>query len=255
MDRAFASSKEALSSLRERPIALVEKGSGRAADQVARDIESRIESGQLAPGSTLPAERDLMEEFSTSRTVVREAIRQLSNLGLVEARPRFRPVVRSPGFDSALDAVGGVVRLLLNQKGGVRSLFDTRVMIEVYLVREAALRATKEDIAALSKALDANKEAIENSEKFYETDMDFHKVLYQVPKNPVLNAIQKAYTDWLGPHWSAMPRLPDRNRKNYEHHRAIYEAILIRDPDLAEASLRAHLRDAWDQVSATFGEI
>lgn len=232
-----------------------EKSTGRAADQVAREIELRIQSGQLSAGCTLPAERDLMEEFSTSRTVIREAIRQLSNLGLVEARPRYRPVVRSPGFDSALDAVGGVVRLLLNQNGGVKNLFDTRVMVEVYLVREAALKGSKDDIAALSSALEANKNAIEDSEKFYETDVAFHKVLYQIPKNPVLDAVQKAYTDWLGPHWSAMPRLPDRNRANYDHHRAIYEAILMRDPDQAEAALRAHLHDAWEQVRATFGEL
>lgn len=196
-----------------------------------------------------------MEDFGTSRTVVREAVRQLSSRGLVEARPRHRPVVRAPGFDTAFDAVAGIVGLLLAEKGGVKNLFDTRTMIEVYLVREAALRGSKEDLAAMAVALEANKAAIDDNEEFYATDVAFHQVLYQVPGNPVLLALQKAYTEWLGPHWSAMPRMPDRNTTNYEHHRAIYEAILMRDPDRAEAALRAHLADAWYQVRATFGDI
>ncbi len=90
---------------------------------------------------------------------------------------------------------------------------------------------------------------------FYRTDMGFHAVLYQIPKNPVLPAVHKAYTAWLAPHWSRMPRLPARNRANYEAHRRIYEAILMRDQDAAEAALRAHLADAWTQVRETFGEI
>lgn len=222
---------------------------------MVQQIEDRINSGQLATGSPLPSERDLMEQFHTSRTVIREAVRQLSSRGLVEARPRHRPVVRSPGFDTALDTVSGIVRLLLGQKDGVKNLFDTRTMVEVYLVREAALHGTKDDLSALSDALELNRQAIEDNERFYATDVAFHQVLYSVPGNPVLLALQKAYVEWLGPRWSAMPRQPDRNRRNYDYHKAIYEAILMRDPDQAEAALRAHLTSAWEQVRATFGDI
>ena len=219
-----------------------------------RAIEDRIGKGDLLAGSTLPAERDLMQEFGTSRTVVREAVRILSSRGLLDSRPRHRPVVRSPGLDTALDAVGGIVRQLLAQPGGVRNLFETRTMVEVYLAREAAVRGTKEDLKALRAALERNRAAIEDSELFYATDVAFHEVLYRVPGNPVLLAVQKAYTEWLGPQWSAMQRLPERNRENYHHHRAIYEAILMRDPDQAEDALRKHLAGAWQQVRATFNE-
>ncbi|WP_240484657.1 FCD domain-containing protein, partial [Pseudoponticoccus marisrubri] len=62
-------------------------------------------------------------------------------------------------------------------------------------------------------------------------------MLYDIPSNPVLPAIHRAYTTWLAPQWSRMPRLPDRNRANYEAHAAIFEAILMRDPDAAETCL------------------
>lgn len=233
----------------------IQEGVGRAADQVVEMLEQRIHSGVLADGHPLPPERDLMEEFNISRTVVREAVLTLSSRGLIEARPRFRPVVRKPGFDTAVEAVSSIITHLLGQKGGVKNLFDARIMIEAALVREAAASATKDDIAALKQALDANAAAIEDSEMFYETDMRFHEVLFDVPRNPVLPALQRAYTLWLAPHWSRMERMPERNRVNYEAHNAIFDAILMRDPDAAEAALRAHLTDAWTQVRETFGEI
>lgn len=228
---------------------------GRAADRVVSAIEDSIRSGQLPDGQPLPSERALMEEFGISRTVVREAVRALSQRGMVEARPRFRPVVRKPGVDTALDALNGVVTHLLEQPGGIKNLFDTRTLIEAALVRNAATEAGREDIAALKQALEENRAAIEDSELFYKTDMAFHKVLYEISGNAVLPAIHKAYVTWLAPQWSRMPRLPARNRENYLAHKAIYDAILMRDPDAAERNLRSHLADAWSQVRETFGEI
>lgn len=229
--------------------------SGRAADAVVRALEERILSGNLIEGQALPPERELMQEFGMSRIVVREAVRRLSAQGLVEAKPRFRPVVRKAGFEAALDAAGSVVTTLMQQPGGVRNLFDTRILVEAALVREAATSAQKADILALKDALAANAAAVDDSDLFYSTDMQFHEVFYRIPRNPVLPAIHRAYSTWLAPHWSEMPRLPDRNRANLESHVAILEAIMARDPDAAETALRSHLDDAWHQVKKTFGDI
>lgn len=233
----------------------MESTSGRAADHVVRALELRIRDGSLAEGEALPPEHKLMDEFGISRTVVREAVRLLSTRGLVEAKPRYRPIVRKAGFEAALDAAGAVVSNLLQQSGGVRNLFDTRIMVEAMLAREAALHARKSDISELKSALAANAAAVDDSDAFYLTDMLFHEVLYRIPGNPVLPAIHRAYSNWLAPQWSRMPRLPDRNRANLAAHTAILEGILMRDADAAEAALRAHLNDAWEQVSATFGDL
>jgi DNA-binding FadR family transcriptional regulator len=232
-----------------------QNNTGRAADPIVRTIEDRIHAGALADGQPLPPERDLMEEFGVSRTVAREAVRLLSSRGLVEARPRFRPVVRKPGFDTAVDAIGGIVTHLLDQTDGVKNLFESRVMIEVSLVRQASVGASKDDISALKAALERNGAAINDSDLFYQTDKAFHEVLYQIPQNPVLPAIHKAYSTWLAPQWSQMPRLAARNQDNFQAHTTIFEAILMRDPDAAEAAMKAHLNAAWKQVRETFGDI
>lgn len=227
----------------------------RAASGLIATFERQIMDGTLKDGEPLPPEREIVATYGVSRTVVREAVLALANKGLVEARPRFRPVVRKPDYDAAVAAVQSVVARLLNARGGVKNLFDLRIMMEAALVREAATSAGKEQIAELKAALEANRAAIEDSDTFYATDVAFHRVFYEIPDNPVLPSIHRAYTEWLSPQWVQMPRLPERNARNYEAHKAIFEAILLRDPDAAEAALRSHLAAAWAQVRATFGEL
>ncbi len=227
---------------------------GRAADDLFRHLSDQISTGVLREGQPLPPEREIVETYGVSRTVVREAIKALSNKGLVEARPRYRPVVRKPSYEAAMETLGDVAGRLLEQPAGVQNLFDTRILIEAALSRQAAREATDEDIERLRLALEANAAAVDDNERFFRTDMQFHAVLYAIPGNPVLPALQKAYTDWLFPHWTAMPLSSTRNRTNATSHRAIYEAIRDHDPDGAETALRRHLDDAWAQVRATFGE-
>lgn len=229
--------------------------SERASDSLVRQIEARIAAGDLADGAPLPPERDLINTYRVSRTVVREAVAALASRGLVESRPRFRPVVRRPGYDAALAAADGVVGHLLAQAGGVKNLYDTRIFLEASLVRQAAKQARKDDIEALKRALDANEAAISDSAAFYRTDVEFHAVLYDIPQNPVFPALHKAFTAWLAPHWVKMPRSPERNRVNFHRHSDIYNAIRDRDPDAAEAALNAHLSAAWEYVRGTFESI
>ncbi len=246
---------EGLKIAQQSDVSTLKKSHPRAADGVVAALEERIFSGALTDGQMLPAERELMEEFGISRTVAREAVKMLDSKGLVEALPRHRPVVKRPDYDTVLNVIGGLVKHLIGQPGGVKQIFDIRIFVEAGLVRMAALQAKKTDIANLRAALSRNKACIEDSDAFYDTDIAFHAVLFTIPRNPLFVAIHKSFTDWLDWHWRQMPRLPERNARNYEAHNAIFQAILNRDPDAAEQALRRHLDDAWTQVCDTFGEI
>ncbi|RMF39111.1 MAG: FCD domain-containing protein [Alphaproteobacteria bacterium] len=229
------------------------ESSARTSDRIVQELERDIVAGVLPDRSPLPPERDLMQRFGASRTVIREAIATLSNRGLIESRPRFRPIVRKPDYETVLNSAGEVLRLLLRDVAGVRNLYQSRVFIERALVREAALHGRKEDIEALSAALAANEAAIADSQRFYRTDIAFHGVLYQIPHNPIFTALHHGYASWLAPHWERMPRSPERNRVNFLAHRDIFRAIRDRDPDQAEEALSNHLNAAWEYVRGTFG--
>lgn len=224
----------------------------RAADNIVSQLEAMIVSGELADGAPLPAERDLMNRFDASRTVVREAVTILSIRGLVENRPRFRPTVRRPDFQIAVNAVGGIARFLLAERSGVRNLFETRVFIERGLVRDAAQYARKNDIECLREALRANRAAIGSPDEFYTTDSDFHGVLYGISGNPIMPAVHHAFKSWLASHWRRMPGSRERDEINYRSHETILQAIVDRDPDAAEQALTTHLQLAWEYVRVTF---
>ena len=223
----------------------------RASDAVVAEIEHDISTGVLEVGRPIPAERDLVGRFKTSRAVVREAIATLSNRGLVECRPRCRPIVRDPGYAAVINAVGGVLARTIAEPGGAKNLYWSRVFLERALVREAAVAARKVDIEALRDALVANERAIADSMAFYATDIAFHGVLYGIPRNPIFTVVHDAFVNWLSPHWGRMPQSPERNLVNFKSHEGIYLAIVERDPDAAEEALINHLSAAWEYVRVT----
>lgn len=192
-----------------------------------------------------------MSEFSASRTVVREALQRLSATGFLITKPRHRPVVTLPAAEGIFGMLSSSADFLMKQGGGIRHLFETRILVESSLVRSAAKNASSHDLKRLRNALEINESHISNSQLFYESDMAFHRVLYEIADNPVLAALHVAYVEWLSPHWAAMPSGVERNQKNFHSHKAILDGILLRDPDLAEQELVAHLDYAWKQVGPT----
>ena len=226
--------------------------SGRSADSITLDIERSIVAGELEEGRPLPAERALMEQYGASRTVIREAITALTAKGFLKSRPRYRPIVCRPDASSAMQAAGGVIKHLLDNSRGVHDLYQVRVLFERVLVRDAATGAGKDDLKRLKDALDDNQAASCDSERFYATDVAFHRVLYTISGNPAYPAIHAGFVEWLAPQWSRMPRSEQRNHDNFLAHQAIYEAILMRDPDAAERALVDHLEASWEFVRSTF---
>lgn len=222
----------------------------RLADTVSAELARMIGSGTLPSGVRLPPERELMRRFGVSRPAVREAIQVLAARGLLLTRPGHRPVVLGRGYEPAVDTLGRLVSHLVEDEAGVRNLFETRVFLEAALARHAALHARRDDIAALEAALEANRAAIGDPERFYATDAAFHALLYRVPRNPIFPEVHRAYVEWLQHHWRKLPRGGEFDRVNHAAHAEILNAIVARDADGAEAALRRHLSTAWEFLRA-----
>ncbi len=229
-----------------------EKPGGRRADAVTEELARLIQAGGLPEGAHLPPERALMRRFGVSRAAVREAIAALANRGLLRTRLGHRPIVRKPDYAVAIGRLGDLVGHLVEDRAGVRNLFESRIFLEAALARHAARHARREDIAELRLALAANRAAIGDPALFDETDVAFHAVLYRIPGNPIFPAVHRAYVDWLVSHWRAMRRGTEIDRMSHAGHQAILDAIEMRDPDGAEEALRRHLGAAWEVVRSTF---
>lgn len=230
-----------------------EAGARRVSESVRRELTEMIWSGKLPAGERLPPERELMQRFGVSRSVVREAINDLSSRGLLKTRPGFRPIVSKPDYESALGSMGQMVtNLIANDEQGVWNLFETRMFLEAALARLAASSARREDIQRLEAALARNREAVGKRGEFELTDIAFHHVLYEIPRNPIYPAVHRAYVAWLYDRWRQIEVTEEIDRMNYAGHEAIFRAIVDRDPEAAEQAVRRHLTAAWEYVRATF---
>ena len=217
-------------------------------EHVAAHLEAQILAGKLRPGDQLPPERDLQLTFGVGRPAIREALISLQKAGLVELSNGARARVLMPTASHIFTGMAPAVRQMLSTSDGQRYFQGARLFFEVGLAREAAKAATEDDLAALKRALDANRKAIGDSDQFTATDIAFHFELAKIARNPIFIALHDQISDWLTEQRVVTLRASGQERTAYNAHKAIYDAIAARDADKAEAAMRDHL----EQLASTF---
>jgi DNA-binding FadR family transcriptional regulator len=220
-------------------------------EDIAERVEQRIRDAEIAPGARLPSERELMREFGVGRPAVREALFHLNRMGLIELRSGERARVAEPTPSAVVETVSGAARYFLSAPGGVEHFQKARAFFETGLARHAAKNATARDLQDLASALEANRLAIGDTRKFGETDIAFHFRLALISNNPIFTAIHAAIIEWLREQRFVTLSIPGQNRKAYEAHAAIYQAIAAGDADAAERHMQEHL----DQVARTYAQV
>lgn len=207
-----------------------------------------IHRGHYGPGDQLPPERELMKQFGVGRPAIREALFALSKMGLIAIRNGERPRVTLPTAEIVVDSLSGAARHLLTASDGIRSFQGARLFFEIGLVRHAAVHASDEDRRALIRALELNRDALDDLKAFESTDVAFHYVLAEIPRNSIFTAIHEAMVAWLTEQRTITLVSPGQSLIAYRAHERVCDAVCRRDPDLAEQAIREHL----DQVSDTY---
>ena len=228
-------------------------------EDVASRLEAMIQHGPIGPGDPLPSERDLMRLFGVGRPAIREALFALSKMGLVEVRNGRRPRVTRPTAGLVVDSLAGAARHLLAAPDGIRHLQEARHFFEIGLARQAALVATDEDRHRLTQALEDNRAALDDLGAFEQTDVAFHYVLAVIPRNPIFTAIHEAMVAWLTEQRTITLVSPGQRFVAFRAHQAIHDAVMARDPDGAEHTMRGHLEQVadtyWKMREEDHGEI
>lgn len=212
-------------------------------DEVLVRLEELVGSGQYPVGASLPSERELMALYEVGRPSIREALHALETKGLVRIQSGGRPKVTRPTPHGMLEHLSGAAHLLLEQPEGVSHFEQLRLFLEEGIARYAARHATERQRAALREALDANERAVTRARAFADTDVAFHRVLMEVPGNPIFTAVHQALVDWL---ISQRTPLADEagNRRSAEGHRRVLRAIEDGDSEAAGQAMREHLEAA-----------
>lgn len=212
---------------------------------VAGQIRRLISEGRLKPGDKLPPERELAGAFGVSRTSVRDAIRVLEMMGMVEPRQGEGTVVRDLNPDSL---VSPLASLLVRNSRLMTELLDVRKILEPPLAARAAAHASDEDIARLSEILDRQTEKVRRGDLAVDEDTEFHYAIATAAKNVVVIRVVDVLMDLLRESRKRSLQVKGRLQKSLAGHRRIFEAIRARDPQSAEAAMRQHLQEIEDVI-------
>jgi DNA-binding FadR family transcriptional regulator len=222
--------------------------------EVAHRLEAMIRAGDLKEGSVLPSERELMETFRVGRPAVREALLSLQQKGLIAVTNGERARVTRPDAQRLIEALSGAASVLLATAEGVRSFQAARLLFEPAIARDAARRATLDDIARIGGALAANRSALRDPARFEQTDVAFHFEIVVTLGNDLITGLHRALSDWLAEQRRVALRARGAARRAFAFHERIFAAIEAHDPDAAERAMQAHLGevgvDYWKKRDA-----
>jgi GntR family transcriptional repressor for pyruvate dehydrogenase complex len=215
----------------------------RAYEDIVQQILTLIENGKLKRGDQLPSERDLTETFKVSRTTVREAIRTLESMKLLQCRQGDGTYVLASSEEALIQPLAAA---LFNAKDDIRDIFYIRKVIEPHVAHLAAQNATAQEIEEMEKILQKQAECIEHEENIIETDSAFHNLMAGATKNRVMERLIVALIDNLKKSrekYLTEDESDKRVKRSLEGHRRVLAAIKSGDCEASRKAMLQHLED------------
>jgi len=215
-------------------------------EDICQQLVSSIGSGELPPGSKLPSERELMEMFSVGRSSIREALRALTLLGLVETKQGYGACVASHTGDYLGRSItwSSLAGLHTNLE-----ILEAREVIESGVVQLVAERATSDDIDLLEQQLADMEDHLSDLSTFAKMDANFHTTLAEIAGNRLLSQFIVSLRGLLQPSMlEDLKRSTDVARLSSDQHRQIVESIKKGDANLSSQAMRHHLQDVAERL-------
>ena len=222
---------------------------GRLYEKIVEQIEGRILSGELKPGDRLPPERELTKQFGVSRTAVREAMKALSQRGLIAIQPGRGTFVIDSTNQVVRHSIGLMLKIDLEE--GTRNLVEIRDILEPEIAARAALRAKPEQVAVMKEALATMDRSMEDIKAFIEADLDFHLALAEATNNQLILNLIDTLVDLLRELRARIARVEGGIPRAQKHHKQIFEAVENHDPAAARAAMHAHLEQIHTDSEAS----
>jgi GntR family transcriptional regulator, transcriptional repressor for pyruvate dehydrogenase complex len=214
-------------------------------EQIIMHIRGAISSGELRPGDRLPPETDLARSLGVSRPTVREALKVLEALNVLESStgPTGGTFVRTLSGRGVAEGLKDSITLLLDvDELTLEELWAAREAIESRTAGMAAVRRTERDLATMRSTIESDEHREFDA---YFPDITFHRAIADASGNRLLS------TFMLSIHLTLRTLaeryvLPEAKRGSQDQHRRIYEAILQGDEALARARMEEHLRASYE---------
>jgi len=214
-------------------------------DRLARRIRKMIQSGSYKQGDRLPAIMEMARRFGVGHPTVREALKKLETMGVVEIRhgagvfvSRSQEVLLLASPDYA----GDVTRKLL------LDLVQTRIPLEVEAISCAARHATPEHLARMREQLEIAAENLDNDEELNIANMGFHHQIALASNNAVLTQIVDVLQALFGDEQQIILGIWGSRAEDHREHLALLAALEARDEALCAHLMRKHLEGVHQMI-------
>jgi DNA-binding FadR family transcriptional regulator len=199
----------------------------------------------LRPNDQLPSEYELSNKLGTSRSAVREALRSLEAIGMIEVRRGKGRYLRPFNFASFTE---NLAYSLVLDATSIHDLLEVRRSLEVSFLPQAASALTRADITSLRTILRRMRSKAEAGKPFVAEDMEFHQLLFSRVSNDLLKKLLEVF-------WSLFKEVHGKGilpagetTKTVEYHEQIVDAIEANELELAESLLREHFVDVQNRL-------
>jgi GntR family transcriptional repressor for pyruvate dehydrogenase complex len=213
-------------------------------EEVAKQIE-RLILKKLNPGDKLPSERELAEMLKVSRSSIRDAIRSLELMGLVEPRQGAGTIVLETSVDGLANPFANALK---RRQELVGEFLDFRKMLEPPLAARAAMHASAEEISEMEEILQRQAEKQSQGEPAVAEDTEFHYSVALASGNSVVLKVLDNLMDLLRDTRERSLQVEGRPQKSLTGHRRILAAIKRHDAEAAKAAMRRHIEDVEEMV-------
>lgn len=213
-------------------------------EQIIDQIQEMIVDGTFKSGDKLPPERELTTKLGVSRTSLREALKALEVLGLIESKQGGGSYIANNISKTILKSISIAYKL---NNGTVEDILELRHCLEVQAVRTAALKATDEQIKEMEDIIEKMTKTDDENEKA-SLDIAFHNMLIKITDNVIFQIISDSVSNLMAPFIKAIREIYKGNDEHLnmyyfvEQHRNIINAIKERDPEKAAYAMIEHIR-------------
>ena len=211
--------------------------------ELTRKLMDYLISAQISPNDKLPSERQLSEALGVGRSSLRNALKSLSLLGVIDQRPGSGTYLR----DTTSDLLPRVIEWgLLLGENNLEEVVEAREQLEVMLAGLAAQRRTDDDVLRLQHLIDGMtaSDATHDRAHYVELDIQFHLTLAEASKNQVLAGVLRNLQSLLHAWASRVIEAAGETSSSLAMHVPILEAISRGDADAARSAMDAHMRRA-----------
>jgi GntR family transcriptional repressor for pyruvate dehydrogenase complex len=214
-------------------------------DQIAERILQMIRDKHLRRGDKLPAERELATMMQVGRPALREALRGLSLMNIIEIRQgagAYVTELETAQLVKHLDFVFAI------DDYAILDLFNARKIVEVGIIELAALCITDDDIAKLEACLAKSAWAGHDPEAFLRADIELHTLIAQIAGNPIMLRFMESIHQMGLASRRRTGRLEGVIEQSAADHRRIVEALKARDPHAAREAMLYHLDNVEEKL-------